>query len=100
MHGKSILISEYNPEQFRDMLKALLKELLSEAQNLPSVDDGKLLSTADLLEMLHVSKVTLLDWRKKKLIPYHRVARRIYYKKAEIMEAMTKLPNHKGRRHS
>ena len=94
------MISEYSPEQFRDMLKALLKELLSEVQNLPSQDDGKLLSSQDLLEMLHVSKITLYEWRRKKLIPYHRVARRIYYKKSEIMDAMTKLPNHKGRRHS
>jgi hypothetical protein len=43
-------------------------------------------------------KVTLLDWRKKGLVPFYRLGKRIYFKAEEVIEALGRVPKVKGRR--
>jgi len=96
----SILISEVSPEQFKDMLKEALREILQENGSLTQQEEDGLLTSEELMKMFGITKITLYLWRKKKLMPYHRIARKIYYKKSEVSEALKLLPNYKGRRKS
>jgi len=96
----SILISEVSPEQLKDMLKEALREILHENGSLPKQEEDGLLTSEEMMKMFGITKITLYLWRKKKLMPYHRIARKIYYKKSEVSEALKFLPNYKGRRKS
>ena len=49
----------------------------------------ELLTKKEMAEELDISLVTLTDWMKKGL-PYHRLHRRIYFKKEEVMKSMEK----------
>lgn len=83
---------------FKQLIKEAVKEELSEI-----VDQQKyepLIKATDACEILGISKVTLLDWRKKGLIPFHKLNSRIYYKKSELLAALEQAPNRKGRRRS
>ena len=49
----------------------------------------ELMTIEETCEFLHVSKVTIHKWKKKKLIFSHRIGRKIYFKKQELMTAIT-----------
>lgn len=83
-------------KEFRELLRSTIREELSDL-----VEDQQhepLIKSVEAAKILGVSKVTLLDWRRKGLIPFHQLNSRIYYKKSELMEALSKAPKGKGRR--
>lgn len=47
----------------------------------------KLLTKKEMAEELDISLVTLTDWMKKGL-PFHRLHRRVYFKKEEVLNSM------------
>jgi len=49
----------------------------------------KLLTKKEMAEELDISLVTLTDWMKKGL-PFHRLHRRVYFKKEEVLKSMEK----------
>lgn len=80
-----------------DELKGLLKEILEES-NLKDIFLSKqekkrqdFLTTSDLLKQFNICRTTLYLWRKKGLIPYHRIGRRIYFLEHEVVEAVKKI---------
>lgn len=62
------------------------KELIS------SEDD--LLKIEDIQRIFNVSKVTVHKWKKKGLIPFYKMNRKVYFKKSEVISSM----NHKKRK--
>ena len=50
--------------------------------------EENLLSIEDLVKMFNVSKVTIHKWKKKGIIPFYKMNRRVYFKKSEIIESM------------
>ena len=82
---RTILIS-LNPEE----LKAIIKEAILELnENYPNDKDEKHLSQKEASELLQISQTTIIEWKKKGLIPYHQIPnnRKIYYLKSELIEA-------------
>jgi len=43
------------------------------------------LDKQDILQRMHVSSSTLQKWRKKKLLPYSRLGRKIYYLESDLL---------------
>lgn len=60
-----------------------------EKNNTKTDQHEKLLTKKEMAEELDISLVTLTDWMKKGL-PYHRMHRRIYFKKDEVLKSMEK----------
>ena len=73
-----------------DELKALIKEAFMELDiNIPTDKDEKQLNQKEASEYLQISQTTIIDWKKRGLIPYHQIpnTRKIYYLKSELIEA-------------
>lgn len=85
-------------EELRNLIKQAIKEevtgLVDQQQFEP------LIKTEEACELLGVTKVTLLDWRKKGLVPFLKLNSRVYYKRSELLAALENAPNRKGRRRS
>ncbi len=51
-------------------------------------DPEELLTIEDLVKMFNVSKVTIHKWKKKGIIPFYKMNRRVFFKKSEVIESM------------
>lgn len=54
----------------------------------PQTQTEELMSMDETCQFLRVSKVTIHKWKKRRLIFSHRIGRKIYFKKQELVEAM------------
>ena len=73
-----------------DELKALIKETFFELNSDQPIDkDERHLSQKEACELLQISQTTIIDWKKRGLIPYHQIrnTRKIYYLKSELITA-------------
>jgi len=48
------------------------------------------LDKQDILQRMHISSRTLQQWRKKKILPYSRIGRKIWYREADLLELLEK----------
>lgn len=74
-------------EAVRTEISIALKQ--KEKNNTTGQQHEKLLTKKEMAEELDISLVTLTDWMKKGL-PYHRMHRRIYFNKEEVLKSMEK----------
>lgn len=78
------------------MIKKCVEDAVSlkskEGEPDPPSDD--LLNIEDIQKIFHVSKVTVHKWKKKGLIPFYKMNRKVYFKKSEVISSM----NHKKRK--
>ena len=78
-----------------DDLVGIIKQSVSDALSQKKDEDCKKEPTADLLtiediqKLFHVSKVTVHKWKKKGLIPFYKMNRKVYFKKSEVINSMT-----------
>lgn len=71
------------------LIKTSIKEELNQFTNLiPQPQPEKLLSIEEAARFLHVSKVTIHKWKKKKLIHSHRIGRKVYFKENELLDSL------------
>ena len=54
------------------------------------MEEDPFLSIEQVQKILSVSKVTIHKWKKKGLITYHKLNRRLYFKKSEVLNAVKK----------
>lgn len=79
--------------QNKDDLERVVKQVVSELRKTEFFDSTPIDSANDRLtqkeaaKFLGVSIPTLIDYKKKSLIPYFKVGRSIFYSKAELIEA-------------
>jgi excisionase family DNA binding protein len=79
-----------------DELKKVISESLSaELQKFnsqeSSKEDDQLIKIDEVCRLLNVSKPTIYNWLKKKLIICYRISNKIYFKKEEIINALKKI---------
>jgi len=60
--------------------------------------ETELLTRLETASILGISLPTLNEWTKQGIIPGYRISSRVRYKRAEIMEAVTKINTLKYRR--
>lgn len=72
----------------RGELKQLIKECLKELSVMPDVDEEKLTQLEAAL-YLEISETTLINWKKKGIVPYYQFPRtkRVYFLKSELRRA-------------
>lgn len=73
----------------QDVVREEIKTALKSLENSTSKkEEEKLLTKKEMAEELDISLVTLTDWMKKGL-PYLRLNKRIYFRREEVLNAMS-----------
>lgn len=81
----------------QDVVREEIKSALKSLQNATSKkEEDKLLTKKEMAEELDISLVTLTDWMKKGL-PYLRLNKRIYFRREEVLNAMSQSARTKRR---
>ena len=88
---EQLLITNYQREDLESLIKKCLKEvlkdyLLENAQQ--ETEKEEILSIEDVQKIFNVSKVTIHKWKKKGLIPYYKMNRKLYFKRSEILGSL------------
>ncbi len=66
-----------------------VKELIS---LIPKEDDSdKILTREEVCKLLKVSTTTLFNWNNDKILENHKVGRRVYYKKSDVLAVLNPL---------
>ena len=90
---QNLMILADSPATFRELLSDTLRELLPNVggQLAPAVAPegagGKLLTMREACEAFGISKTTLSDWKKRGLVPFVRLGRRVYFERERVLEA-------------
>lgn len=84
-------VIKMNPEEIRLMIKESISQAIG---NLPKNEAenkvlGDLISIDELGQILGVSKVSLLKWRKQGILPYKKIGKRVYFDKKEVAGKMS-----------
>ena len=82
---KTIVISV---EEFQKILDERLELALSRLNQEGEHGEETLVTRKDISRLFGVSLVTVNAWKKKGLLPYHRINRRIYFKKSEVLATL------------
>lgn len=90
------IFTSLNVDDLLDMIDGCIKDALSikEEAKTEQSEPEDLLSIEDIQKIFKVSKVTVHKWKKKGLIPFYKMNRRVYFKKSEVIDSM----NHKKRK--
>ncbi|MGG9964484.1 helix-turn-helix domain-containing protein [Ferruginibacter sp. SUN106] len=76
-------------DEFQELIQNTIKNELKKFSIVPQpTPQDDLMSIEDAGALLHVSKVTIHKWKKKKLIQAYRIGRKIYFKRRELIEAI------------
>lgn len=77
----------FSLNEFKELVKDTLKELL--ANQTESFKQDEKLSQQQACTFLGISQTTIIDWKKKGLVPFHQLpgTRTIYYFKSELLKA-------------
>lgn len=90
------LFTTLNVDDLTDIITKCVTDAVAlkskESSQTPPSDD--LLNIEDIQKIFHVSKVTVHKWKKKGLIPFYKMNRKVYFKKSEVISSM----NHKKRK--
>ncbi|MCX6232279.1 MAG: helix-turn-helix domain-containing protein [Bacteroidetes bacterium] len=83
-------------------LRVLIQESVREEMQKNSISEPQpkteFITRQETSSILGISLPTLNEWTKKGLIPGYRISSRVRYKRAEIMESLTKINTLKYRR--
>ena len=90
---QNLMILADSPATFRELLSETLRELMPNvaAHFPPAVAPegaaSKLLNMREACEAFGISKTTLTDWKKRGIVPFIRLGRRIYFERERVLEA-------------
>ncbi|HRP01654.1 MAG TPA: helix-turn-helix domain-containing protein [Candidatus Kapabacteria bacterium] len=78
-------------------LELIIRRVVNEALNEYAITQKapepaqELIKIDEVAKILQVSKPTVYDWKKRGLIPFYRMANKIFFKKNEVYEALNKV---------
>ena len=88
---QNTIITSLNVEELVELIKQGVLDALTTQSNQevkkPSSDD--LINIEDIQKIFNVSKVTVHKWKQKGLIPFYKMNRKVYFKKSEVINAMS-----------
>ncbi len=88
MSTLQIIGSKKDLQHFVDVVIDTYKEKHSRETTITS--DDQRLSQTECAQMLDVSVVTLINYRKKNLIPFYKIGSRVFYSRKEVLSAIRK----------
>ncbi|MFY0654479.1 MAG: helix-turn-helix domain-containing protein [Cyclobacteriaceae bacterium] len=82
---KQSILLNVNLNELKDLIKECLNEWQPETKG-ESKDE--ILSQGEASKFLGISQPTIIDWKKRGLIPFHQVpnTRRVFYLKSELLQ--------------
>jgi len=83
------IFTNFQVEDLIDLIRNCVKDEFKKL-SLPEEKENQeeLVSIEDLQKIFSVSKVTIHKWKKKGLIPFYKMNRRVYFKKSEVIDSM------------
>ena len=91
-----VLLTSISVEELTSLIQQCIKEELTDLNAQPSREE--LITIDDVVKMFRISKVTLHEWKRKGILPYYRISRRIYFKLSEL-DAVLESKRSKSRKH-
>ena len=88
---EEIIMTKISYKQLKELISQCVKKCLQKHLIQPPPEDDTLLKIDAITKYLGVSKVTIHTWKKQGKIPFHRMGRKVYFKKSEILWKI--LPN-------
>jgi len=88
-------VFEFSEEDGKIFLQSLIGciDRLKEKQSISlsdNLEEEQLLKINEVCAIFRVSRTTIFSWKREGWLPYHRISRRIYFKKSEIIAALKK----------
>lgn len=88
---KSILLHCISLDEFKQIIKEVIREELFTKSNLEIQDENVFLTREEACAVLKINKTSLWKWTKKgKLISYG-IENRVLYKKNEVIESIKRI---------
>jgi excisionase family DNA binding protein len=88
----SLVVIEYH--QLEELITVCVEKAVKKS-NFHVIEDPssdqELIQIDEAAKILNVSVSTLHIYKKRGIIPFHRIGRRIYFRKSEILESLTKI---------
>ena len=75
----------------REIVASELQKVKSLLTETPKDESDKILTREEVCKLLKVSTTTLFHWNNDKLLVNHKIGRRVYYMKADVMAKLTNL---------
>ena len=91
MDSKILQILQTTPDSLtKVILDGVDEKLKNFAKDFKPSGGEDLMTVEETLEFLKCSKQALWNWRKNGILPSYRLGNRVYYKKSEIFNKLTK----------
>lgn len=93
MKKNSILLEKLSSKQLTELMKGVLTEALDVFKNELNAQSEKddLMTRDQVLELLQINPSTLWHWQNKGRITVFKYSNKCYYKRSQIMAALTPL---------
>ena len=93
---ESIPIIQLTPKQIKNLLSEVVKpEIENLKQSFQPKEPVNLLTRKEAAKLLKINLSTLWAWTNKGIIKSYAIGNRIYYKRHEILQALTEIKNRK-----
>lgn len=91
MESRKISLYQITPLELKELISETLDNKLEQLQTTTSpVPEENLMTVEETLKLLKCSKQALWNWRKNGILPSYRLGNRVYYKKSDIFNKLTK----------
>ena len=84
-------LSIINLEDLKTTISFIIKEELKVINTPKEIGVIEYIKTYDVLKLLKISKPTLIDWRKRGIIPSYRIGSQIRFVKSEVLDCLEKI---------
>ena len=75
----------------REIVASELQKIKEIIVPTPKDDSDKIMTREEVCKLLKVSTTTLFHWNNDKVLVNHKIGRRVYYMKADVMAKLTNL---------
>lgn len=90
-----IQVFQLSVEDLSTMIRQSVASELQKVSNFisttPKDDSDKILTREEVCKLLKVSTTTLFNWNNDKILENHKVGRRVYYKKSDVLAKLNPL---------
>lgn len=83
--------TEFTLDEFKTVIQDAVKMEIEKLNLIKPENPTEYITRKDAKEILGISLPTLNDWSKRGIIPSYRIASRVRYKRAEVLNSVTKV---------
>jgi len=90
---ENIILMSISKEDLQQIIRDSVKSELNNS-TVPSPiikEEETLMNTKDVQSLFGVSRITIHKWKKQGLFPYHKINRKLYFKRSEVIASMKRI---------